>query len=634
MYSPNFYRRCQCEGPLIDKKGNPVLNDDGTPKIGSIGLTCKKLGRKGHGSWAFTLELERGKNGKRQRVRLSGFPTREKAEEKAKEVYKQAELGTDVVSDETVGEFLGRWIKAKKSLARTTRHGYEEHIALYLGPHLGHIKRRDLRVRHLDRMYDAIQKENAERVLHRLRVDELAQVRDAAHTAWVRAAGKKEERRRTRKAYLAANKALREGRKGLRKVTSAATTHRINDTLSSALSWGIKTEEAFAKNWAQLVELPAVARPKPLVWTPERIAHWKKTGEKPGPVMVWTPEQTGQFLDFLKDDRLYSLWYTFIFSGPRRGEMCALPWSEVSLDALWLRISAQIVEVAYRQYGEAPKAESVRTNWLSLEHGEVLSRWRERQARDREEWAGVNAWVESDRVWTHENGEALHPDWVSRRFKRLVELSGLPPVRLLDLRHISATLSLLAKNDIKVVQERLGHSSRQITSDTYTSVLPEMMRTEAESTLSVVPREVAYDVQQELEIPKEAFQGDVAVIFAHGARDTGNTWVVATQTGPQRPLLGGIRTVGRGQEHAADAALKWVRDHCADRELEILRIQNLNDQYPEDQRPHFALLRFFIARPDGPDVSQWGPPAGPNTRPGSSRGHADRRSSRRSRKAA
>ncbi|MCX4617006.1 MULTISPECIES: hypothetical protein [Streptomyces] len=71
---------------------------------------------------------------------------------------------------------------------------------------------------------------------------------------------------------------------------------------------GIKTEEAFAKNWAQLVELPAVTRPKPLVWTPERVAHWKKTGEKPGPVMVWTPEQTGQFLDSVKGDRLYSLW--------------------------------------------------------------------------------------------------------------------------------------------------------------------------------------------------------------------------------------------------------------------------------------------------------------------------------------
>ena len=212
-------------------------------------------------------------------------------------------------------------------------------------------------------MYDAIEKENAERILHRLRVDQLQKERDAAHRAWVKTAGyaKKEERRAARRAFLDANAALHEGKKGLRKVTSAATMHRINGTLSSALSWGIKREQAFAKNWAQLVELPPVTRPKPLVWTSERIEHWKRTGEKPSPVMVWTPELTGQFLDFVKDDWLYELWHSFIFLGPRRGEMVALPWTEVSTDALWLRISQQIVEVAYQLYGEAPKADSVRT---------------------------------------------------------------------------------------------------------------------------------------------------------------------------------------------------------------------------------------------------------------------------------
>ncbi|MCN9239597.1 tyrosine-type recombinase/integrase [Streptomyces sp. RY43-2] len=431
-----------------------------------------------------------------------------------------------MISDETMADFLARWLNAKKSLARTTRHGYMEHVNLYLGPHLGHLKRRDLRVRHLDRMYDAIQKENAERVLHKLRVDELTERRDAAETAWIRAKGKTEGRRRTRQEYLAANNALRDGRRGLRKVTSAATMHRINDTLSSAIAWRIKTEEAFAKNWARLVELPAVSRPKPLVWTPERVEHWKTTGQKPSPVMVWPPEQTGEFLDFVRDDRLYSLWYAFIFSGPRRGEMCALPWPEVNLDALWLRISAQMVEVAYRQYGE------------------VLGHWRGEQVKERQEWSEVEAWVESDRGWTQENGEPLHPDWVSRRFKRLVELSGLPPVRLHDLRHISATLSLLAKNDIKVVQERLGHFSRQVTSDTYTSVVPEMMRTDAESIVSVVPRVVSYDVHQRLEFPEEAFHDGVVVLFTRCARDDANAWTVEARTAPEAPALGRISTVG------------------------------------------------------------------------------------------
>ncbi|MGG2463189.1 tyrosine-type recombinase/integrase [Streptomyces sp. RGM 3693] len=204
--------------------------------------------------------------------------------------------------------------------------------------------------------------------------------------------------------------------------------------------------------------------------------------------MVWAPEQTGEFLDFITDDRLCGMWHGFIFRGPRRGEMCAPPWTEVSLSGYWFRISAQIVEIAYRLYDEAPKQDSVRTVTLDAMTGALWAAWRETQDRERQQWSGEEAWVESNRVWTHENGEALHPDWISRRFNRLVELSGLPPIRLHDTRHLSATLALLGKADIKVVQERLGHSSRQITSDTYTSVLLQLLTAEAESTNAVVPR--------------------------------------------------------------------------------------------------------------------------------------------------
>ncbi|MFJ2202734.1 tyrosine-type recombinase/integrase [Streptomyces violaceusniger] len=609
MFSPSYYRRCQCKGPLKDEEGNPILDAEGAPKIGDIGLTCPKLG-KGHGTWYFYFEAERGEGNKRARVRRGGFAKLDDAKAKAKELYDAATAGTDVLSDETCGDFFLRWIKAKKSLARTTRHGYEEHINLYLLPHLGHVKRRDLKVRHLDKMYDAIEKENSARILHRLRVDQLQKDRDDAHQAWVRTAGyaKRQKRRTARRAFLDANAALRKGKQGLRKVTSAATMHRINDTLSSALSWGIKREQAFAKNWAQLVELPPVTRPKPLVWTPERIGHWKRTGEKPGPVMVWTPELTGQFLDFVKDDWLYELWHSFIFLGPRRGEMAALPWTEVSTDALWLRISQQIVEVAYELYGEAPKADSVRTLSLSLESTDNLVSFRAKQQQKRQEWG--DSYVETGRVWTHENGEALHPDWISRRFTRLVELSGLPPVRLHDLRHLAATLSLLAGTDIKVVQEKLGHSSRQITSDTYTSVLPEMMRAEAESVMAVVPRDFPFQVRTPLTIPERAWQGDIAVFFAHGARQSGDTWAVGAQAQPGSDLLGMITLSGRGQDAAANAAVKWLRDDCTANDLELVRVENFNDHYPEEQRAEFSLMRFTIARSQSPGLNGWALPTG------------------------
>jgi integrase len=65
----------------------------------------------------------------------------------------------------------------------------------------------------------------------------------------------------------------------------------------------------------------------------------------------------------------------------------------------------------------------------------------------------------------------------------------LPPIRLHDLRHGAATLALAAGTDMKMISEMLRHSSTQITSDTYTSVLPEVAREAAEAAAGLVPRQ-------------------------------------------------------------------------------------------------------------------------------------------------
>jgi integrase len=80
--------------------------------------------------------------------------------------------------------------------------------------------------------------------------------------------------------------------------------------------------------------------------------------------------------------------------------------------------------------------------------------------------------VRSGFEFTTEIGEPLHPASVTDQFEQLAHLAGLPPIRLHDLRHFAATLQLAAGVDIEIVQYMLGHSSRAITSDTYTTVLP------------------------------------------------------------------------------------------------------------------------------------------------------------------
>lgn len=194
--------------------------------------------------------------------------------------------------------------------------------------------------------------------------------------------------------------------------------------------------------------------------------HCQQTGEKPSPVMVWTPEQTGAFLDFLAEDRLYAMWHLIAFRGLRRGEACAQPWSETNLDDHSLTVSAQLVQDGWEVETSEPKTDSgFRVVALDDDTVNVLKRHREQQDADRTEWG--SAWVETGMVFTQEDGSWLHPGKLTDLFERLVAASGLPPIRLHDLRHGAATLMLAAGIDVKIVSDTLGHSDTRITRDIY-----------------------------------------------------------------------------------------------------------------------------------------------------------------------
>jgi integrase len=97
-------------------------------------------------------------------------------------------------------------------------------------------------------------------------------------------------------------------------------------------------------------------------------------------------------------------------------------------------------------------------------------------------------WVSTGLVFTREDGSAMHPDYVTRHFERLVRAADLPPIRLHDLRHGVATLALAGGANLKVVSEMIGHSGTAITADTDTSVLPQVARAAAEAANALMPR--------------------------------------------------------------------------------------------------------------------------------------------------
>jgi hypothetical protein len=221
-----------------------------------------------------------------------------------------------------------------------------------------------------------------------------------------------------------------------------------------------------------------------VVWTSERVSEWQRTGVRP-PVAVWTPGQTAAFLNAIRDHRLYAAYHLIALRGLRRGEACGLRWCDIDLDSGSAVISWQLQQYDGHVVMCPPKtAHSERIIALDRTTVAALRAHRARQLAERAT-AGQD-YLDSGYVFTRPGGDPMAPDWLSRYFRQLNDASGLPPIRLHDVRHGAASLALAAGADLKVVQDMLGHASIVLTADTYTSVLPEVARKTAEDVASLI----------------------------------------------------------------------------------------------------------------------------------------------------
>jgi hypothetical protein len=118
---------------------------------------------------------------------------------------------------------------------------------------------------------------------------------------------------------------------------------------------------------------------------------------------------------------------------------------------------------------KSPKGDRVRTIHIGPDLARELKAHRERQAEVKERMG--DGYRDTDLVCTTENGEWLNPGSYSAAFRAFREKLDLPAIRLHDLRHTNATLLLDQRVPLKVVSERLGHSTTKLTGDTYAHVL-------------------------------------------------------------------------------------------------------------------------------------------------------------------
>ena len=197
---------------------------------------------------------------------------------------------------------------------------------------------------------------------------------------------------------------------------------------------------------------------------------------KPGrgtTMQVWTAEQLRQFLSEIAGHRTAAAFHLAAHTGMRRGEVLGLSWRDVDLDEARLSVHQAVITVEYQiTVADVKTGTARRTVDLDERSVEVLRAWR--VEREREAQLAGTTVSENETVFARPDGELTHPDYFSQVFDRHVAVGELPRIRLHDLRHTHATILLKAGVPVKVVSERLGHSSPAFTMTVYQHVLPGM----------------------------------------------------------------------------------------------------------------------------------------------------------------
>lgn len=172
--------------------------------------------------------------------------------------------------------------------------------------------------------------------------------------------------------------------------------------------------------------------------------------------------------------RWEALYHLAISTGLRQGELLGLRWSDLDWDSGRLRVQRQLQRVTGEgvTYPEPKTAAGRRSIVLGPLDLAKLRAHKKQQVQERL-LAGGN-WVVNDQIFTSLIGTPADGSQVLKQLKKLLAVADLPDIRFHDLRHTAATIMLTQNVHPKVVQERLGHSSIELTLNTYSHVLPSM----------------------------------------------------------------------------------------------------------------------------------------------------------------
>jgi integrase len=214
--------------------------------------------------------------------------------------------------------------------------------------------------------------------------------------------------------------------------------------LKSALNLAVKWE-LLSKNPALLVSAPKVKFEVP---------------------QTWSAREFHTFLEHVNGDRWAGIYYLSCV-GMRKSEILGLPLKALDLDKGYLMV---IQTLSFTKEGlvlQEPKTEKSRRmivlpDFVKDALGVHLAK--------RGTLSQKPSWKESGLVFTTDIGTAINPQNLLKHFKAKTKEAELPRIKFHSLRHSVASILLEQNTHPTLVANLLGHSSVNLTLNTYSHI--------------------------------------------------------------------------------------------------------------------------------------------------------------------
>jgi integrase len=201
---------------------------------------------------------------------------------------------------------------------------------------------------------------------------------------------------------------------------------------------------------------------------------------------LWSSQEAARFLDTARAHRFYPLFYVAMSAGLRSCELSGLRWQDIRGNLLHIRQTYVKVGNRFIFQNTAKTKKGQRLVAISPDVIEVLEQHRLRQQGEAE-YLG-EAWPDTDLVFVSEVGTPINPDNLRRLRNRLMDKAEVPRVKLHDLRHLHASVCIRSGMDPATLADRLGHTRKSFTLDTYTHFFEEQRASSAVSILDFLPK--------------------------------------------------------------------------------------------------------------------------------------------------